>query len=80
MTAVDYRKNFGLVLKGIRKSYEPEVSQEDFADKLGINRTYYGNVERGENSISMDKLQQIAEALETPLSHLMKKASKLFSV
>lgn len=52
-------------------------SQEAYADLFGINRTYYGKVERGENSISIDKLQQISEGLGIPLSELIKNTEKL---
>lgn len=44
---------------------------------LGINRTYYGNVERGENSISLDKLQKVSKVLNIPLSELFKQVEDL---
>jgi len=75
MDHIDYKKNFGLLLRQIRQS--ENTSQEAFADKFEINRTYYGKVERGENSISIDKLQNISIKLDKPLSELMKLAEEL---
>jgi transcriptional regulator with XRE-family HTH domain len=75
MKKIDYKKNFGLLLRQLRLA--EGLSQEAFADKFEINRTYYGNVERGENSISIDKMQQISIKLKTPLSELIKQAEDL---
>jgi transcriptional regulator with XRE-family HTH domain len=72
---INYKSKLGEFLRDARKA--AELSQEAFADKIGINRTYYGNLERGENSISIDKLQQISRALNIPLSELFKQVEKL---
>lgn len=72
---VDYKNKLRRLLKGLRE--ETKLSQEAFADKIGINRTYYGNVERGENSISIDKLQSISRKLDIPLSELFKQMESL---
>lgn len=40
------------------------VSQEQFADKAGLHRTYISAIECGKRSISLDNIQKIAEALE----------------
>ena len=71
---INYKIKLGKFLKEARK--EAELSQEEFADSIGINRTYYGNLERGENSISIDKLQKISIALHVPLSQLFKQIEK----
>ena len=39
------------------------ISQEEFADKAGLHRTYISAVECGKRSISLDNIQKIAEAL-----------------
>src|SRR2546426_8186179 len=36
-------------------------SQESFADKCGVHRTYMGSVERGETNISLDNLERSEE-------------------
>jgi transcriptional regulator with XRE-family HTH domain len=72
---INYKSKLGEFLREARK--EAELSQEAFADKLGINRTYYGNLERGENAISIEKLQEISRVLNIPLSELFKQVEKL---
>jgi transcriptional regulator with XRE-family HTH domain len=71
----DYRIKLGRVLRAMRE--EKGISQEAFADRFKINRTYYGKVERGENSISLDKLQNISKSLKIPLSELFKRAEEI---
>lgn len=39
------------------------LSQEDFAEKAGLHRTYISAVEREKRSISLDNIQKIADAL-----------------
>ena len=46
-------------------------SQEAFADKCGLDRTYMGGIERGERNLSLRKVDLIAVALEVSLSELM---------
>jgi transcriptional regulator with XRE-family HTH domain len=39
------------------------MSQEAFADVLGIHRTYMGGLERGERNITLKTVERIALAL-----------------
>ncbi len=71
---ITYKSVLGRYLREARKN--AGLSQEAFADKIGINRTYYGNLERGENSISIDKLQKISGTLNIPLSELFRQVEK----
>ena len=52
-------------------------SQEDFANEVGVHRTYMGSVERGERNVSLVNLVRISEALGMPLSKLIAKAESL---
>jgi transcriptional regulator with XRE-family HTH domain len=55
------------------------LSQEDFADKAGIHRTYVSSIELGKVKVSIGIAQQLATALETPLSKLWKEIEKELS-
>ncbi len=43
---------------------EKGLSQEAFAEKAGLHRTYICAIEREKRSISLDNIQKIADALE----------------
>ncbi len=55
------RETVAANIRRIRK--EKNVSQEDLADRAGVNRNYVGMVERGENAPTVDVLEKFAEAL-----------------
>ncbi len=40
-----------------------ELSQEAFADELGVHRTYMGGIERGERNLTLKSLERIAARL-----------------
>jgi transcriptional regulator with XRE-family HTH domain len=46
-------------------------SQEDFARRAGIDRSYYGALERAEFNVGLDKIVQIAAALEVSACDLL---------
>jgi transcriptional regulator with XRE-family HTH domain len=45
-------------------------SQEGFADKCGVHRTFMGTVERGESNLSFQNIAKVAETLGVTLSVL----------
>ena len=47
------------------------LSQEKFAAKAGLDRTYVSGVERGVRNVSLKNIAVIAKALEVPLAKLM---------
>jgi transcriptional regulator with XRE-family HTH domain len=51
-------------------------SQESFADKVGLHRTYMGDIERGERNLSLNNLVRVADALDIRLSQLIAEAEK----
>ena len=59
---------FGKVVR--KRRLELGLSQEDFADKAGIHRTYVSSIELGKVQVSIGVAQKLAEALETPLSRI----------
>lgn len=48
------------------------LSQEKFALKIGIDRTYYSSVENGKRNISLDNIKKIADGLNISISELFK--------
>lgn len=46
------------------------ISQEAFADKVGMHRTYFGAIERGKRNLTLVSLNRIAEGLGIKLSKL----------
>jgi len=57
-----------------RRREEKSISQEAFADLLGMHRTYYSAIERGERNITLNTLARIAEGLGVRLSLLFSDA------
>lgn len=51
----------GRNLRAIRQ--RAGMSQEAFAQKLGFSLRYYGDVERGQENLSLDSLDQLAKML-----------------
>ena len=59
---MDIIRVFGSNVKKYRK--ELGLSQERFAEKCGLHRTYISAVECCRRSISLENIQRIADALE----------------
>ncbi|MGK5035931.1 helix-turn-helix domain-containing protein [Janthinobacterium sp. LB3P118] len=63
---------FGGAVRATRS--ERGVSQEELAHKSGIDRSYLGAIERGDQNAGLLHLTRIAEALSLSLAELMAKA------
>ena len=59
---VDVIKVFSKNVKAYRMQLG--LSQENFAEKAGLHRTYISAIECGKRSISLDNIQKIADALQ----------------
>ena len=57
-------------LRRRRKSLK--LTQESFAQRCGLHRTYVGAIERGERNITLSTLASIAEALQIQPQNLLK--------
>lgn len=55
-------KVFAQNLKKYRKKLG--ISQEEFAERAGLHRTYISAIECGKRSIALDNVQKIADALD----------------
>ncbi len=49
-------------------------TQESFALKAGIDRSYYGALERGEYNMTIDTIMQVARGLGVPAWQLWQRA------
>jgi transcriptional regulator with XRE-family HTH domain len=66
---VDIRKRLGNNLR--RHRLEKGWSQEDFADRAGLHRTYISDIERGARNPTITVVQIIADALEVEAATLI---------
>ena len=61
MAVGDLQKVVGRNLRAYR--LERGLSQEDFAEVVGVHRTYMGGLERGERNLTLQSLEKIAEVI-----------------
>ena len=67
-----FREEFGIAVR--RKRHKLDLSQEDFADKADIHRTYVSSIELGKVDVGIGTAYKIANALNLTLSKLIKEA------
>ena len=54
-----------IVARNLRRlRHARNLSQEELADRAGINRNYVGMLEREEHAATIDMLEKLAEVLE----------------
>jgi transcriptional regulator with XRE-family HTH domain len=58
----DLQRAVGLNLRAYREG--KGLSQEAFADELGVHRTYMGGIERGERNLTLRSLERIAARID----------------
>ena len=66
----DIRLRFGKAVR--KKRHKLGVSQEEFADICGLDRTYIGGIERGERNVALVNIERIAKALRISLPELFR--------
>ena len=64
------QKKIGERIKELRTA--TGISQEKFALKIGMDRTYFSSVEAGKRNVSIVNLEKIANGLDLTLSELFK--------
>lgn len=60
--------DFANRIKGLRQ--QQGLSQEKFALKIDMDRTYYASVEAGKRNISIKNIKKIADGFELSLEEL----------
>lgn len=66
----EIRVKFGKTLRRLRKNHG--ISQEAFADKCDLHRTYISDIERGERNVSLENIEKIAKVLNIQISELFR--------
>jgi transcriptional regulator with XRE-family HTH domain len=69
MTTDERMIAFGKRVREMRKS--KGISQERLAEMAGIDRSYMGNIERGEKNVTLNKAYDICDALEVTIYQLL---------
>jgi transcriptional regulator with XRE-family HTH domain len=64
-------EEFGQRLKELRN--QEGISQEKFALKIGMDRTYYASVEAGKRNIAIVNIKKIADGFGITLHELFEK-------
>lgn len=62
--------DFAIRIKTLRNSLG--LSQEKFALKIGMDRTYYASVESGKRNISLKNIKKIADGFGVSLEELFR--------
>lgn len=69
MKVPKHRKTLGDNIRAARR--KAGWSQEKLAEAASLHRNYIGDIERGEENVSVDTLVRIAEALKVTLEDLV---------
>ena len=68
-------KKLGLKIKQLRSEYSfktgNKITQKDLADKLGISRSYLGDIESGRTTASDEIIHKLAKIFEIDESELL---------
>ncbi len=68
------RQGLGRAIARLRRT--AGYSQEAFALKCGVHRTYMTGIERGRHNLSLEVLERIARGLSISVSRLFSEAEK----
>ena len=64
------KENFGKRVRELR--LDMKLSQEKFALKINMDRTYFSSVESGKRNISLENIKKIADGLNVKLEELFR--------
>ena len=67
---MDIKEKFGQRLKTLRK--EKGLSQEELAERSGLNRPYISGIEQGKRNVSLEVMEKLAEALGMGMGELVR--------
>ena len=64
----EFVSRFGAVVRSLREARA--WSQEQLAEQAGLNRSYVGEIERGDATPSIVTVDKLARAFAVPIEHL----------
>lgn len=64
------QREFGKRLRLLRME-RTGLSQERFANEVGIDRTYYASLEQGKHNVTLARLSSIADGLGMTMSEVL---------
>ncbi|MBP5556581.1 MAG: helix-turn-helix transcriptional regulator [Bacteroidales bacterium] len=68
------QKSFGLIIKELRNN--AGISQERLALESGVDRTYIGDIEKGNRNVSLEIIEKLCRYFKIPISELFIKIEK----
>nr|WP_199048071.1 helix-turn-helix transcriptional regulator [Dyella sp. ASV24] len=72
MEKVTAQKRLAQVIRVRREAMD--ISQESFADSIGMHRAYYSTIERGERNMTIETLLRVSDGLGTTMAELAQEA------
>lgn len=72
------RSAFGRRVREVRLSVD--ISQEELAHRSGLDRSYVGQVERGERNLTLENIYRLAEGLGVPAARLVVELNDLLDL
>lgn len=67
----DLKRALSEALRELRADREESMSQEALANEIGMDRSYWGDIERGERNVTLFSLYQLARGLGVTPLHLL---------
>lgn len=67
------QRSFGLRCKELRS--KSGYSQVQFANRIGMDRSYYASIEVGRRNVSLSNLKKIADGFQISIAELMRGVS-----
>lgn len=67
------QRSFGLRCKELRS--KSGYSQEQFANRIDMDRSYYASIEVGRRNVSLSNLKKIADGFQISIAELMRGVS-----
>ena len=71
---MDIKKALGMAIKEYR--LKTGLSQEKFALKINMDRTYFASVENGKRNVAIENISKIADGLEISMAELFDKVEE----